>query len=89
MEYFVQESRDKKNSQLNENEWTREAAIHTISKFPQQHNGSDCGMFTLMYADFISDNLTLSELSQSDMKEYRKKTAAAILRGSLNYDLIL
>lgn len=70
-------------------EGSYEAAIQAIPNFPQQHNGSDCGMFTIMYADFISDNLNLCKLSQNDMKEYRKKVVAAILRGSLNYELLL
>lgn len=89
IEYFANESRDKKSIELNQSEWSYEAAIQAIPNFPQQHNGSDCGMFTIMYADFISDNLNLCKLSQNDMKEYRKKVVAAILRGSLNYELLL
>jgi sentrin-specific protease 1 len=68
-------------------DWKREAAIRTLPVLPQQHNGSDCGMFTLMFADFISDNLDLGGFSQSDIKDYRRKVAAAILRGSLNYEM--
>lgn len=87
VDYIVHEARDKKGLEISPSDWKREAAIRTIPVLPQQHNGSDCGMFTLMFADFISDNLDLSGFSQSDIKDYRRKVVAAILRGSLNYDV--
>ena len=37
---------------------------------PQQCNGVDCGVFTTMCADFISDDLPLN-YHQSEMSHYR------------------
>jgi sentrin-specific protease 1 len=51
---------------------------------PQQENGFDCGVFSIMCADFISDNLPL-QYNQNHMEEFRVKIAAAILRGELAY----
>ncbi|KAJ1440558.1 hypothetical protein B484DRAFT_322974, partial [Ochromonadaceae sp. CCMP2298] len=49
---------------------------------PQQVGGTDCGVFTIMCADFLSDNLPLT-YSQVNVADYRIKMGAAILRGSL------
>ena len=51
---------------------------------PQQHNGVDCGVFTSICADFVSDDLDLS-YSQTNMLHFREKICMDILRGSLNY----
>lgn len=51
---------------------------------PQQRNGVDCGVFTIICADFTSDNLNLS-YNQSNIPLFRKKIIMSILRGSLNY----
>ena len=51
---------------------------------PQQGNGFDCGVFTIMYADFLTDNLPFT-FSQNNMPLFRKKIFANIIRGSLNY----
>ena len=47
----------------------------------------DCGVFTVMNADFISDDLPLSHYSQRHASLFRRKMTAAILRGSLDYPL--
>jgi sentrin-specific protease 1 len=51
---------------------------------PQQQNGYDCGVFSIMCADYVSDNLPLSYV-QEDMQNNRVKIAAAIRRGHLTY----
>ena len=51
---------------------------------PQQSNGVDCGVFVLVCADFLSDDLPL-DYSQEEMEHYRQKIATDILRGSLLY----
>ena len=43
------------------------------------------GMFSTMYADFLSDDLPLDSFSQADITDFRRKAVAAILRGELNY----
>ena len=53
---------------------------------PQQFNTTDCGVFMIMYADFISDNLPLT-FSADDIPFFRNKIAADITRGSLTYTL--
>jgi len=51
---------------------------------PQQENGFDCGVFTIMFADFLTDNLPLA-FSGEYMPLFRKKICANIIRDSLNY----
>jgi len=55
-----------------------------LNNTPQQQNGYDCGVFTIMFTDFLTDNLSLA-FSQEDMHLFRKKICANIIRGSLNY----
>jgi len=66
-----------------ESEWKTEYAW----KYRTQQNDVDCGMFTIMYADFLSDDLDLRAFGQEDIPTYRRKTIAAILRGYLDYGL--
>ena len=84
LRYLNDESVDKRKQPLNVEEWTTEATGR--SGAPQQQNGYDCGMFSTMYADFLSDDLPLA-FDQSEICEYRRKTVAAILRGQLNYPI--
>jgi len=51
---------------------------------PQQNNGVDCGMFSIICADYIADDLPLC-YTQAEMPTNRHRVAAAIMRGSLNY----
>lgn len=66
---------------------------------PQQTNSDDCGMFTLMFADYIWDNLPLSRadalkagldvtpLEQANIPMFRVKVADSIMKGRLPYSL--
>jgi sentrin-specific protease 1 len=68
------------------NEWTLK--FHgTDSGTPRQNDGSSCGVFSILCADFMSDDLPITEASYSQDKIdfFRVKIAAAILRGSLDY----
>ena len=51
---------------------------------PQQANDSDCGVFTCICADFVSEDLEFL-YNQDDMGHFREKICADILRGSLSY----
>lgn len=52
---------------------------------PKQFNDpNECGMFTIMCADFLSDGLPLT-YNLSQMPFFRQKVTADILRGRLNY----
>ena len=55
---------------------------------PQQNNCNDCGVFSIMFADFISDNLPL-KFTQQQIPMIRMKICANILRGFLNYPQIV
>ena len=48
--YLEEEHQDKKKSQLDTSDWSKVIA----KKIPQQMNGSDCGMFTCKFAEYIS-----------------------------------
>jgi sentrin-specific protease 1 len=83
MQWVKDEAREKKGMAIDENDWTLRSQLRSV---PQQNNGCDCGVFSIICADFISDDLPLS-YSQDDMLAFRIKIAAAIIRGSLNYAL--
>jgi Ulp1 family protease len=51
---------------------------------PKQDNSFDCGVFTIVCADFLLDNLPLN-YSQENMEFWRQKIAIDILRGRLRY----
>lgn len=54
---------------------------------PQQENGFDCGVFSIMFADFLTDFLPLT-FQQENIVLFRKKICANVLRGSLKYELV-
>jgi sentrin-specific protease 1 len=47
---------------------------------PQQRNGYDCGVFTCMFADFLSVNRPLS-FNQAHITECRHRIALSVLKG--------
>lgn len=55
-----------------------------VNETPQQFNGNDCGVFAIMYADFLTDELPL-EFKHTDIDLFRRRICAAVLRGSLDY----
>ena len=81
-DWLVKEMASKKKEVLNISEWkvfTQEKCV------PQQgSNGNECGLFTMICADFLSDYLPMS-YSLKDMDFFRRKIAADILRGKLTY----
>jgi sentrin-specific protease 1 len=82
-DWLVREMFLKKNQELKISEWkvmTKEAGV------PQQKtNGNECGVFAMMCADFVSDNLPMT-YRLDEMKFFRRKIAGDILRGHLNYN---
>ncbi|KAJ1394922.1 hypothetical protein B484DRAFT_313206, partial [Ochromonadaceae sp. CCMP2298] len=58
-------------------EWTYDRGIS-----PQQYNCCDCGVFSLMCADFMSDDLPL-DYAEGGMAHFRTKIAASIIRGCI------
>jgi len=58
----------------------------TIFKFDNlQTNSVDCGVFVLMFADFLSDNLPIREVTEDRMPTFRKRIAANILKKEIPY----
>lgn len=81
LRWLGDESQDKKKCPLDTHGWRLVDGQHDV---PQQNNGYDCGVFSIICADFLSDGLPL-EYSQSEMSTNRLRIAAAIKRGSLKY----
>jgi sentrin-specific protease 1 len=81
LKWLVDEAREKKGEQLDPEQWKLSDQEQNV---PQQQNGYDCGVFSIMCADYVSDNLPLSYV-QEDMQNNRVKIAAAIRRGHLTY----
>ncbi|XP_051006708.1 sentrin-specific protease 2 isoform X7 [Acomys russatus] len=80
LEYLQDESKTKRNTDLNLLEWTHcSMKPHEI---PQQLNGSDCGMFTCKYADYISRDKPIT-FTQHQMPLFRKKMVWEILHQQL------
>lgn len=85
LQWLVDEARDKKgqglDKGLDKGGW---ALVDRERHVPQQQNDYDCGVFSIMCADYLSDDLPL-EYAQKDMDDARVKIAAAIKRGRLTY----
>ena len=57
--------------------------VSTTRDTPRQENGSDCGVFSAMCADFLSEDLELA-FSQRDIPHFRHRIANAILTARLD-----
>ena len=55
-------------------------------RVPQQTNCLDCGVYAMMFADFLSDDLELS-FNDDAIDFFRIKIAADIMRGQLSYPI--
>ncbi|KAI2509478.1 Ulp1 protease family [Fragilaria crotonensis] len=70
---------DKKKSPLPDaEEWK---LIPTRDDTPRQLNGFDCGVFTCMFADFLSNDCPLV-FSQKHITQCRERIALSIMNGS-------
>uniref|UniRef100_A0A4W6FKU0 SUMO specific peptidase 1 n=1 Tax=Lates calcarifer TaxID=8187 RepID=A0A4W6FKU0_LATCA len=79
-DYLQQESRDKKGKEMDTSGWT----LHSKkpNEIPQQMNGSDCGMFTCKYADYITKDKPIT-FTQKHMPYFRKRMVWEILNHKL------
>lgn len=80
--WVADEARSKCSQELDMSDWK---LISREQHVPQQLNGTDCGVFTIVCADFVSDDLPLS-YSQEQMPFFREKIGCDIVRGRLLYD---
>ena len=87
LRYLGDECLAKKGVELDVSEW--ELCRCDRSTTPQQENGSDCGVFSILFADFISGELPISSFNQSHIASFRRKICLSILKGKLLYDTLI
>ncbi|XP_017872529.1 PREDICTED: uncharacterized protein LOC108620149 [Drosophila arizonae] len=76
--YLLEESLDKRKKPFD----TSDFIIENVQNVPHQTNGSDCGVFSCMFAEYITRNKSLT-FSQEHMEYFRKKMALEICGGEL------
>ena len=59
--------------------------LNKVNGTPRQHNGYDCGIFAILYADYLSEDLPL-HFSQHDTASFRIKICHSIRTGHLWYE---
>ncbi|XP_043274907.1 sentrin-specific protease-like [Venturia canescens] len=76
--YLEDESLDKKKKPFDTSGWK----LESVTKTPQQMNGSDCGVFSCMFAEYITANRKIT-FTQQDMPYFRNKMVYEILKAKL------
>ncbi|XP_066255432.1 uncharacterized protein [Euwallacea similis] len=76
--YLESEHMDKKKTRYD----TSDFSLVNMDDIPQQMNGSDCGMFSCTFAEFITRNAKIT-FKQKDMPYLRKKMVVEIMTGEL------
>ncbi|XP_014238396.1 sentrin-specific protease 1-like [Trichogramma pretiosum] len=77
-QYLHDESLDKKKKTFDFTGWD----LKCLKDIPQQMNGSDCGVFSCTFAEYVSANKEFN-FSQDDMPYFRKKMIYEILTTKL------
>lgn len=77
VQYIEGESRRRNKAEF-ECGWT----VENVRNIPRQYNGHDCGVFSCMYAEFVTRNQPL-QFSQQNMIYFRKKMIREICTGQL------
>ncbi|XP_073469780.1 sentrin-specific protease 1 isoform X1 [Aquarana catesbeiana] len=80
LQYLKLESQDKKGVSFDCNGWS--LSSKRSEEIPQQMNGSDCGMFTCKYADYITKDKPIT-FTQHHMPYFRKRMVWEILHQKL------
>ncbi|XP_010873596.1 sentrin-specific protease 1 [Esox lucius] len=80
LQYLQQESKDKKGKDLDTSDWTLQSKKR--NEIPQQMNGSDCGMFTCKYAEYITKDKPIT-FTQKHMPYFRRRMVWEILNRKL------
>ncbi|XP_028848524.1 sentrin-specific protease 1 [Denticeps clupeoides] len=80
LNYLKQESKDKRKKELDASGWT----LHSKKRneIPQQMNGSDCGMFTCKYAEYVTKDRPIT-FTQKHMPYFRRRMVWEILNRKL------
>ncbi|XP_062871514.1 sentrin-specific protease 1 [Trichomycterus rosablanca] len=80
LDYLKQESKDKKAEELDASYWILYSKKR--NEIPQQMNGSDCGMFTCKYAEYITKDKPIT-FTQRHMPYFRRRMVWEILNRKL------
>ena len=84
--WLTDEWSNKKNGTIDIQQWRLVPC--TSVKCSQQGNGYDCGVFAIMNADFLSDDLDILLFNQSHIPMFRQKICLYISNGILPYGVI-
>ena len=76
--YIEQEHMDKKKAPFD----TSDFELENVKDIPRQMNGSDCGMFTLKYSEYLSRNASIT-FTQEDMPYYRQRMVYEIVNNKI------
>lgn len=76
--YLKEESLDKRKTPFDTSDWSFEC----VRDCPQQKNGSDCGVFSCQFAEFVSRDSAIS-FEQQHMPYFRRKMIFEIATGKL------
>lgn len=77
-EYLQEESLDKRGRKMDLSGWV----LEPVKDIPQQMNGSDCGMFALKYAEYITRDAKIA-FDQMHMPYFRRRMVYEILTKKL------
>ncbi|PRD32466.1 UNVERIFIED_CONTAM: Senp1 [Trichonephila clavipes] len=78
LNFLVAEMKGKKNQILNPDSYT----LEIVKDIPQQMNGSDCGMFSLKYAEYLSRDAPIT-FTQEHMQYFRRRMVVEIVEKKL------
>ena len=76
--YLKDEHKEKKGSTMDDSGWTRKIAMDIL----QQMNGSNCGMFTCKFAEYISRRAKIS-FREKDIPYFRQRMIYEIVTNNL------
>ncbi|XP_022250431.1 sentrin-specific protease 1-like isoform X2 [Limulus polyphemus] len=76
--YLQEESLDKKKKEFDIGEWS----LEVVEDIPHQMNGSDCGMFTCKYAEYVTRRGKIN-FTQAHMPYFRRRMVYEILTKKL------
>lgn len=76
--YLIEEAKDKKKITLDTSDWIKQS----VTDCPRQMNGSDCGVFSCMFAEHLTRGSQIG-FGQSDMPYFREKMVLEISTGEL------
>ena len=78
LKYLEDKAKELRISTFNADDWK-----FIFEKMPEQENDWDCGVFALMFADYLFDDLKISEVCQNNIEFFRYKIGLDLLRKKL------